>query len=267
MDNLDEFLKGSEEPVVEEAPETPEAPIAQEETPAEVVEEPKGQPRDEQGRFAPKGEKQPEEPEPSVSPTPEEPKLDHAALIGERRRRQEAEQRLEQLQAQLQQQQPTQPAPGAHPVFGAPPDRWENPEGYDQWLVNVAAAAAEERATHAVQTNRIYTSAVAARAKYADYAEAHAVFGDMVQSNPALFQQMVNAPDPAEFCYQTAKTEMEIRQYGGIDKLVEARVQAQLAAKQPTPTIPDTLADAQSARGNSAEPFTPPSLDEILGRR
>jgi hypothetical protein len=262
MENLDEFLKGNDEqPVVEiETPETPETPTETAETLEQVVDEAKAPVRDEKGRFAPKGEKE------DVSPTSVEPPLDHAALIGERRRRQEAEQRFEQLQAQLAQQ--------AQPQFQQQqgiPDRWEDPEGYDRYLIAQASQLAEERAVHAVQTQRIYSSAVAARSKYADYGDAHAVFGDMVQTNPTLFQQMVNAPDPAEFAYQTAKTEMEIRQYGGIDKLVEARVQAELAKAQPAPTqsnIPDTLADAQSARGSSsAQAFKPMSLDEILGRR
>jgi hypothetical protein len=268
MDDLDEFLKGNDEqPVVEnETPQAPETQAQQEATPAEVAEpeaKAEGPARDEKGRFAPKGEK-----EPDVSPTSEEPKLDHAALIGERRRRQEAEDRLREYEARLAQLQQPQFQPQQQGI----PDRWEDPEGYDRYLIAQASALAEERAMHAVQTQRIYSSAVAARAKYADYGDAHAVFGEMVQQNPMLFQQMVTAPDPAEFAYQTAKTEMEIRQYGGIDKLVQARVQAELAKAQtpapaPTPSIPDTLADAQSARGSSAaSAFTVPSLDDILRR-
>ena len=265
MDNLDDFLKGSEEEPVAEAVEA-EAPEAVEqpeitETP-EVAEEPKGPVRDEKGRFAPKGAAEAEK---DASPASEEPKLDHAALIGERRRRQALEAELEQLRQQYA--QPVQQAPEQQAI----PDRWEDPEGYDRYLISQASAIAHEQATHAFQTQRIYQSAVAARGKYADYGDAHAVFGEMVQQNPGLFQQMVNAPDPAEFAYTTAKTEMEIRQYGGIDALVQARVQAELAKAQPapapTPTIPDTLADAQSARGSSAaQPFTVPSLDDILRR-
>jgi hypothetical protein len=264
MENLDEFLKGNDEqPVVEtETPEVSETPTEAAETSEQVEDEPKGPVRDEKGRFAPKGEKE------DASPASEEPRLDHAALIGERRRRQALEAELEQIRAQYAQQ----PQPQFQPQQQGIPDRWEDPEGYDRYLIAQASQLAEERAMHAVQTQRIYSSAVAARAKYADYGDAHAVFGDMVQQNPMLFQQMVNAPDPAEFAYQTAKTEMEIRQYGGIDALVQARVQAELAKAQPQPTptqpnIPDTLADAQSARGSSsAQAFTVPSLDDILRR-
>src|SRR5512139_675711 len=82
MDNLDEFLKGSEEPAAEiETPEQAETPEATEaEAPEAVADEPPakdGPVRDEKGRFAPKGDKEPE-----ASPAPEEVKLDHPALIG-----------------------------------------------------------------------------------------------------------------------------------------------------------------------------------------
>jgi hypothetical protein len=254
MDNLDEFLNAPEAEVTTEAPETAEV-----EQPETVAETPAERPRGPDGKFIAKGET-PEAPAEVASPAAEEPKLDHAALIGERRRRQALETELEQLKAQLAQpqQQPVGQAPAA------PPEPWD--EGYDQWLIKEAAKAAREEATNAVQQHRIYTSAVAARGRHEDYDAAHAVFGDMVQANPSLFHQMLGAADPAEFAYQAAKTEMEIRQYGGIDKLVEARVAARLAQPAPQP-IPDTLADAQSARGSTATGgFHVPTLDEILKR-
>lgn len=264
MDNLEDFLKGNaEQPEAVEETSAPE-PTIEAEAPEVTVEEPKGPVRDEKGRFAPKGETVAEEPAPQVaSPATQEPPLDHAALIGERRRRQEAEDRIRALEEQFAKLQQPSPQPEG------PPDLWEDPEGYDRYLFEQAAMVAEERAMHAVQQQRIYESAIRARSKYADYDAAHATFGEMVQANPGLFQQMVSAVDPAEFAYTTAKTEMEIRQYGGLDKLVEARVQAALAAQtQPVPTppsIPDTLADAQSARGNTPA-FTVPSLNDILKR-
>lgn len=243
MDNLEEFL--SDEPqAIDPAPADPEP---------QAEPEPAERPRGPDGKFVAKSEPAP------ADPAPAEPQLDHAALIGERRRRQEAEQQLEQLRAQYAQPQ-QQPAPQS------PPDRWEDPEGYDQWLIGQAARQAEQRAMQAVQQQRIYDSAVRARAKHEDYDTAHAVFGEMVQANPALFQRMLGEADPAEFAYNAAKTEMDIRQYGGLDKLVEARVAARLAEAQPAaPSIPGTLADAQSARGSTASLHVP-TLDEILKR-
>jgi hypothetical protein len=94
----------------------------------------------------------------------------------------------------------------------------------------------------------------------------------MAQANPSLMQELYRAANPAEYAYNTAKTQVEINQYGGLEGLIRARVEealkAQAPAPEPTPapSVPDTLADAQSARGSSAEPFRMKSLDEILGR-
>lgn len=276
MDGLEEFFKkDDEQPAAEiETPQEPETQAAEEVTSEASTEEPKGPARDEKGRFAPKGET-PETAQVESPATPE-PTLDHAALIGERRRRQEAEERLRALEQQVQQYQ--QPAQQVNPYLGQTaqpqqtiPDRWEDPDGYDRYLIQQASQLAEERAMHAVQQQRIYESAVRARAKYEDYDAAHATFGDMAQTNPSLFQQMLVAPDPAEFAYQSAKREMEIRQYGSLDALIEARVQAALA-QQATPAapatapIPETLADAQSSRGSVAAPTaTPKPLSSFLG--
>jgi hypothetical protein len=263
MDNLEDFLKGpAEQPAREVEPsEQPETQAAEEIVSEAVTEQPQGPVRDEKGRFAPKGETVAEEPQ-VASPATTEPQLDHAALIGERRRRQEAEDRIRALEeqfAKLQQPQAEQPQ--------GPPDRWEDPEGYDQWLIGQATKAAEQQAVHAYQQQRIYSSAVRARSKYEDYDQAHQVFGEMVQRNPALYDHMIQNDDPAEFAYRTAKTELDIRQHGSLDALVQARVQAAIAAQAPAPVapIPDTLADAQSSRGTTAA-LTVPSLNDILRR-
>ena len=262
MDDLDTFLKGDEAPVdAPEAvePQTVEAPAP--ETP-EVAEAPKGPVRDEKGRFAPKGE-QPE----GESPTPAEPPLDHAALIGERRRRQEAEQRIAEYETRLAQLQ--QPQPQATPTQG-PPDRWEDPEGYDQWLVaratNLAASAARAEAYQAFQYQRIQLSAEEAKARLPDYVEKIGVFDQMAQLNPMLLQELARAPNPAEYAYNTAKTQIELNTYGGIDGLIAARVQEALKQPQQAQTpIPETLASEQSARTN-VQALHVPSLDEILKR-
>lgn len=257
MDNLEEFLKADVTPEVEiDEPEAVTTEPVEAEAPSE-------RPRGPDGKFIAKGE-EPATAE-SASPAPQEAPLDHAALIGERRRRQEAEARIEALEKQFAQFQQPQAQP-QQPQ--GPPDRWEDPEGYDAWLVQQAAQAAQTQAIQAVQQQRIYESAVRARGKYADYGEAHEVFGQMAQRNPALFEQMLQSADPAEFAYTQAKSEMEIRQFGGIDALVAAKVAEALKTQTPAPqAIPDTLADAQSARGSATgDGFTVPSLDDILRR-
>lgn len=267
MDQLDEFLNGSEAPVAEiETPEQPQAiETAEVETPEVTAEEPTGPVRDEKGRFAPKGENTAAEPAPeAASPAAAETPLDHAALIGERRRRQEAEDQLRALQEQLARQQ--QPQPQIAEPQG-PPDRWEDPEGYDRWLVAQAATAARNEAMQAFQHQRIKMTAIEAQNRLPDYTDKIRAFEQMAQANPLLMQQMIEAPNPAEFAYNTAKSHLDIQQYGGIEGLIQARVQEALKAQAPAHPIPTTLATEQSAGGPQGQPFHVPSFDEILGRK
>ena len=93
MDTLDDILdEGPAEPAVEAVAEPVEPVIAAApEAKADDV------PRDEKGKFAAKGE------EKDASPAPvEEPPYEHAAVKGERERRQAAEKRAQELEAQIQ---------------------------------------------------------------------------------------------------------------------------------------------------------------------
>jgi hypothetical protein len=264
MDNLDDFLKTDEpvEAVETEAPEAEAPAEPTEEQPAPTAERPRGP----DGKFIPKGETPATEPEDGASPAPQEAPLDHAALIGERRRRQEAEQRIAEYEArfaQMQQPQVQQAPQGA-------PDMFEDPEGYTRYVAAQAAEVARQEAYGQFQYQRIDTAARQFAPTVPDYAEKVQVFQQMAQSNPALLQELFRANNPAEYAYNTAKTQLEISQYGGLEGLIKARVEEALKAQPPaTPTapspIPETLADAQSARGSSAS-FTVPTLDDILKR-
>lgn len=267
-DNLDDFLNGSE---AVEAPEPVEV-----DTPAPT--EPT-QPRDEQGRFAPKGETAPPATEPTTEPTAP-PAVENTpqnippkALQEERRKRQELERRLADYEARFAQfEQPAQPQFQPQTTQPAIPDRWEDPEGYDQYLI----AQAEQRAAAAAEQRFIQRhldiSEQAARERHADFDEKLAVFQDLVAANPTLARKMTAHPDPAGFAYTTAAKAMEVEQYGTIDQLVAAKVAEALAAAQPAPapapvpTVPTTLADAQSAKASAAAPAGPPSLADILKR-
>ena len=264
MDNLDDFLKGEPEAAAIEPTEavetTTEAPAEPEAQAEPEGEQPKAErPRGPDGKFIPKGEE-------SASPAPTEAPLDHAALIGERRRRQEAEQRIAEYEARLAQLQ-------QQPV----PDQWEDPEGFANHLkseaVQSAVQAAREEAYQTFQTQRIAMSAEEAKARLPDYGEKMHVFEQMVAQNPTLLQELYRAPNPAEYAYNTAKIQVEISQYGGIDGLINARVQEALkaqvpAAPAPAAPIPETLAGEQSARSSGpATTLSVPSLDDILGRK
>ena len=257
MDEMEDFLKGETIEAVEvsEVTETTETPEVAE------PEQSEGRVRDEKGRFAPKGAEKSEE---AVSPTATEAPLDHAALIGERRRRQEAEDRLRQLEEAIRttQQAPQQQAPAQAQV----PDRWEDPDGYDQWLIAQAAAMARAEASQTFQTQRIQAAALEVMQRLPDYQEKIGVFEQMATANPALLQEMVRSPNPAEYAYNMARTQLEISQYGGIDGLINARVQEALKA-QPAPTsIPETLASEQSGRAAIGGAPGNLTLDDILKR-
>lgn len=229
------------EPVVEQQEEAPPQPVER--------------PRDEHGRFAPKGEEE------SASPAPveEKPPLEHPALIGERRRRQEAEQRLAELEARLNQQ----PAP-------APVDIWEDTQGWQSQFRDQILSEAEQRALARFEERNIARSATAARSKYQDYDDVVGVFGDLTRANPLLERQLRDAENPGEFAYTTAKTHLELQQHGGdISALVAARVQAELSKAVPKPTdpqvnIPESLAGQQSARSTTVPAAGVLSLDDIL---
>lgn len=262
MDNLDDILNGNEpiEPEAAQAPQPEETPEAEPEAPEAKAE---GQPRGPDGKFVTKGETEPETPE-VAPPATEETKIPEAALIGERRRRQDAEAQLEALRQQLQSAQQPQPQ------FQQPaqaPDMFEDPEGYTSWIEQRAAERATSQAFEQFQYQRIGMAATQFAPSVPDYAEKVQVFQQMAQVNPALMQELYRAANPAEYAYNIAKTQIEINQHGGLEKLIEARVQDALKAQAPkaeTPAIPDTLATAQSARGAGGI-TEPPSLEEILG--
>ena len=264
MDNLDDFLKGNDdaqpEAVTAETPEPAEQPQEQVEEPQAPTEgdKPKAErPRGPDGKFIPKGEE-------AGSPPAQESTIPESALLGERRRRQEAEQRAQMLEQQVQQylaQQ--QQAPD--------PDMFEDPEGFRNTLKEQikaeAIAEARREASEMFHLHRVATAAQQFMAEKPDYQESINVFGQMASVNPHLLAECRNAANPAEYAYNAGKTQLEIAQHGSIDAVIQARVEAQMKAQQaaPTPQVPDTLADAQSSRG-SAAPLNVPTLDEILKR-
>lgn len=229
--------------------------VTTEPTPEVTEQEQPVQPRDESGRFAPKGEEE------SASPAPveEKPTLEHPALIGERRRRQEAEARAAELEARLN----SQPAP-------QPADIWENTQEWQSQFRDQLLTEAEQRAVARIEERNIARSAIAARSKYQDFDEVIGTFSELARQNPMLERQLRDADNPGEFAYTTAKTQMELQQYGGdVGALVAARVKAELEKAQPKPpepgvTIPESLAGAQSARGTTAPTPSSFSLDDIL---
>lgn len=259
-------------PVVEAPAES--APPASPEASAEPAAPAAGQPRDEGGRFAEKGETPAAEaPAEGAPPAPTgDAALDHPALLAERRMRQAAQDEVARLRAA------TAPAPAAAPPAPAassgPPDRWEDPEAYDAWLIQRVQETAEARVRATIEEDRIATSAETARGKYPDYAETVGLFARLAEQNPALEQTLRQHRNPAEYAYQTAKMHAELQQHGSIEALIAAReAKAREAAlaefnKQPGSTSddlpPSSLAGTQSARSSGVAPPGPPTLDQLL---
>lgn len=269
--SIGDILNGTpEEPVIEqpEAETPPEAETTEDQARDE-------RPRDEHGRFIPKGEKQPEEaqeaiPAPSAPPAPEESRMvPRDALQDERRKRQELEAQLREMQRQVQQiQQPP-------PVPQAVPDQWEDPEGHTRYLIQQAAASAREEALAEVRRERVLLSAEAAKQRHPDYVEKVDTFNQLAAQNPALIATMMQQPDPAEFAYNTAKQHLELSQYGSLEARDAAlrakweaealeRLRAEVAPAQST--APTTLAAERNVGSRSGPAWTgPASLSELLG--
>jgi len=263
MDNLEDVLNG-------QAPEDTAATDTPADPPEQTAEAAPSQPRDEHGRFVPKGEtEQPaKEPEQAAPPAAEtETRIPVQAQIEERRKRQAAEARIEALERQIAQLSQPQPQPQYQPEPEPAyiPDPYEDPQGYAQFVMQQAQAT--------VQSTRADLLVEMARAKYADYDQVEQAYRELIRENPLVHQQAMRQPNPVEYAYQQTKKHLEFQQRGAtnVDELKEqlrAELLAELKAQTPAApqTIPTSLADAQSARASTV-PTAPPSLNDILGRR
>jgi hypothetical protein len=261
--SFDDILNGDEPAVEVEAVEAPaevaEAPI---EPTAEVQPETVERPRGPDGKFIPKGEHD------SATPAPVEESghIPIAALKDERSKRQTLETEIAQLREQMQRLQ--QPQPQAQPE--GPPDQWEDPDGYRDWLIKMAEDRATAAATQAFNVQRIQADAAQFSAGKEDYEPTIQAFRQMADVNPGLYEQMMRAPSPAKFAYDTAKTHLEIQQYGSLDALVAAKVEAaqkEALAALPTqlPSLPPSISSDRSVGSRSGPTWSgPQSIDDLL---
>lgn len=254
MDDLDDFLDQGTQPLEQE----PEAVEPQQ---PETI----GQPRDEAGRFAPKQETGvvPQETAEVVPPTTDKlPPETFKGLQDERRKRQEAEQRLAALEAQLQAFQ-TPPAP--------PPSIWEDDAGALQHVQQQAVSQAVQQATF---NARLDMSEMMVRQSQPDFEDMKAKFLEMAELNPSLRQQALADPHPWNKAYQIAKNAAKMEALGAVDvseleNRLREQIKAELEAQKPqvaTPTLPVSLADSQSARSSYTGQPQLLSLEDILKR-
>lgn len=230
--NLQDVLDGNQAPEVAETPAVEAAPEVVETGEIEQVE---ATPETAQAPAA------------EVTPTPE-PKSESvpmAALLAERRKRQELESRLAEKAATPQ-----------------VPEFFSDPENHVRGVVRQQALA---------------MSAAMVEQQYPDFREVAQTFLEEAGRNPILQQQLEEHAHPALFAYQQGKQIGEFRKMQDLPTFkaqmraeLEAEIRAQIAAetgkKQSlAANLPPDLATARSTR--APEPVLHDSLDSILKKK
>lgn len=194
-----------------------------------------------------KPEEPPKEPEkPSEPPSEEKPseaEAYKAAMQDERRKRQEYERRLREYEEREKEEKPKQ-------------NFWDDPEG----VVNQRLESLKNE-LHTQNTTRfLRLSENLARKRYDDYDSRITAFNEVIQANPALYQQMLESDDPAEFAYQTGKTyefTKDAPTIEDLEKKIEAKVEARLREK---------LEKEYADRGRDKLSNVPESLTDETGK-
>lgn len=159
---------------------------------------------------------------------------------------------------QPQTQQPTKPAP-------QPPDYYTDPEGRAAWDRQQMENAIRERelaTQQALYERSAETSRRLMKMQHADYDDVEKVFVEAAQKDPAILENLVKHPFPAEYAYTVGKemrARQEIQKAGSLEALIEQRaaaklaeMQAQAAAAQPT------APRAAPPQSRAAQPAPPP---------
>jgi len=233
------------------ADEPSEAPVTEQEP---VAEEPQTEdrPRDENGRFAKKGEE-------GASPAPDDKnEYDGAATLAERRKRQEAEARIATLEQQLQQiQNPPAPAP----------DMFADPE---QWQGHFGSQVTQTAAQWAAQNAKFDASEMMAGQSHEDFDEMKATFLELAGQNPQMLAEVKAHRHPWERAYEIAKNHRGIAELGATNLTeLEAKLREKIAAELQgggQQQLPPTLSTERNAGQRTGPAWSGPKpLDELLG--
>lgn len=189
------------------------------------------------------------------------------ALQDERRKRQEVEKRLREIEARMQQAQQPQEQPN--------------------WYADPEAAARQMH--QMIERSNFETKVALSEAilmeRHEDYAQMRDLFADVAQQDPHLAAQLIRSPNPAKFAYDMGKKlalqreigdnpdsyrqkiEAEILKKYGIEPSGGAPAQAQ--PRKPAAPVPRSLALEPSAPARApngrfaANGHTP--LEDIIG--
>lgn len=220
---------------------------------AETPSEPE-QPRDEHGRFAPKGVEQEEAP-PASEPS-QLPQEVYAPLKAVRDENKELKARLAELEAKANPPEPPKPIPS---VF-------EDEQGFQDEFGNRVAAHAVSQAT---LNARLDMSEMLVRQANSDFEDVKAEFLKLAEANPTLREQALNDPHPWNKAYQIAKNHKAMQELGAVDvndlrEKLKAEILAEMGSRPPS--LPPTLSNERNVGQRTGPAWSGPRpLSELLG--
>lgn len=253
--SLEDMLSDKElDPVEPEPKTTGDDPEPEPKDPADP------EPKDPADPAEPKDPDDPSEPpSPKASETTEDEPWTKKAVLDERRKRQELEQRLKDLESKKEPEQA--------------PDWWADPEK--------AAQHQSQQIEARLYQQKVELSQDFMRSQHEDYDDMEARFMEMAQENPTLRTELQKSANPARFAYETARKAAEYDAMKDVDsykakleadvrKDVEAKLRKEIEAEQEKKAkkeaaIDPSLASTSSKGGLTSDDYAGPTpLDEIL---
>ena len=152
-----------------------------------------------------------------------------AAVLDERRKRQEYEKRVEELEAKIKGFE--EKTIEKEPVKA--PDPIDDPEGFNQYQDRKVFNLALKFDQRQMQKD------------HKDYDEVVSHFKKMAGENPALVETFQKQEFPATYAYNTAKSDLNSKKYSdpnfleNLEKELEAKILAKLKAESPVDSKPD----------------------------
>lgn len=147
------------------------------------------------------------------------------------------------------------------------PDLWENSEEWEKAL--------ESKLDGKIQSTRLGLSESFARDQYgeAEYNAKLDAFKGLVERTPSLIQDMLDAPNPAKFMYETASKHLMLEQVGDLDayrEKVRAEAIAEAEAKirkeyeeKIGKALPDSLSSSRAAGAQAS--VGDETLEDVIG--
>lgn len=238
---------------------------AESETP-ETEEEPE---LDEAEEEAETGEKDPSEASPAEENEEKGP-VPYQALKAEREKRKERDKRVAELEAELKKARPS--AQQERPQVEPEPEKtfWEDPDAY----IENRLSKSQRELQHRLLVEREDDM----REKHADYDEVIEKVKEYGQSNPAVLQQILAAPNPAKAGYQFGKQLDELKQMedpAAYREKVRAEIRAELEKEmgeasadkaRVAAAVPPDLSSTRSV-GSKSSAREPDPFKELFPRK